>query len=121
MQYAVEELGFAYEDIGLFAWSIGGFASSWAAMNYPQISAVVSTPSIYNFAWFIMTEIDESLFQILLPLTWCICIGWHLVQIQNHVCNVLLKWDITRRDHVSVVMDAGSRIVNFIRDGTVFA
>ena len=25
------------------------------------------------------------------------------------------------RDHVSVVMDAGSRIVNFIRDGTVFA
>ena len=37
----------------------------------------------------------------------------------------LLKSDVTRRDHVSVVMDAGSRIVNFIvnfiRDGTVFA
>ena len=29
-------------------------------------------------------------------------------------CNALLKSDITRRDHVSVVMDAGSRIVNFI-------
>ena len=32
--------------------------------------------------------------------------------------------NVTRRDHVSVVMDpmnAGSRIVNFIRDGTVFA
>ena len=28
---------------------------------------------------------------------------------------------VTRRDHVSVVMDAGSHIVNFIRDGTVFA
>ena len=26
----------------------------------------------------------------------------------------LLKSDVTRRDHVSVVMDAGSRIVNFI-------
>ena len=25
------------------------------------------------------------------------------------------------RDPLSVVMDAGSRIVNFIRDGTVFA
>ena len=38
--------------------------------------------------------------------------------------NTLLKSDVTRRDHVSVVMDpmnAGSRIVNFIRDGTVFA
>ena len=33
----------------------------------------------------------------------------------------LLKSDVTRRDHVSVVMDAGSRIVNLIRDGTVFA
>ena len=35
--------------------------------------------------------------------------------------NTLLKSDVTRRDHVSVVMDAGSRIVNFIvnfiRDG----
>ena len=39
--------------------------------------------------------------------------------------NTLLKSDVTRRDHVSVVVDAGSRIVNFIvnfiRDGTVFA
>ena len=37
----------------------------------------------------------------------------------------LLKSGVTRRDHVSDVMDAGSRIVifivNFIRDGTVFA
>ena len=45
-----------------------------------------------------------------------------------HFTNTLLKSDVTRRDHVSVVMDpmnAGSRIVNFIvnfiRDGTVFA
>ena len=35
--------------------------------------------------------------------------------------NTLLKSDVTCNDHVSVVMDAGSRIVNFIRDGTVFA
>ena len=37
----------------------------------------------------------------------------------------LLKSDVTRRDHVSVAMDTGSRIVNiivnFIRDDTVFA
>ena len=35
--------------------------------------------------------------------------------------STLLKSDVTRRDHVSVVMDAGSVIVNFIRDVTVFA
>ena len=42
-----------------------------------------------------------------------------------YVLYTLLKSDVTHRDHVSVVMDAGSRIVNFIvnfiRDGTVFA
>ena len=44
------------------------------------------------------------------------------IDIHNYT---LLKSDVTRRDHVSVVMDAGSRIVNFIvnfiHDGTVFA
>ena len=34
--------------------------------------------------------------------------------------NALLKSDVTRRDHVSVVMDAGSHIVNFIRDGKLW-
>ena len=49
--------------------------------------------------------------------------------ISAEAINTLLKSDVTNRDHVSVVMDpmnAGSRIlvnfiVNFIRDGTVFA
>ena len=47
---------------------------------------------------------------------------------KTKVSNTLLKSDVTRRDHVYIVMDpmnAGSRIVNFIvnfiRDGTVFA
>ena len=61
--------------------------------------------------------------------------GWFNVDLICIVCSVscrfrlvndtLLKSDVTRRDHVSVVMDAGSCIVNiivnFIRDGTVFA
>ena len=37
---------------------------------------------------------------------------------QKH--HTLLEYDVTRRDPLSVVMDAGSRIVNFIRDGTAF-
>ena len=34
--------------------------------------------------------------------------------------NTLLKYDVTRRDPLSVVMGDGSRIVKFIRDGTAF-
>lgn len=41
IQYAVEELGFLLEDVILFAWSIGGYSSTWAAMNYPTISGIV--------------------------------------------------------------------------------
>ena len=41
----------------------------------------------------------------------------------NPLINMLLKSDVTRRDHVSVVMDVGSRfvnfVVNFIRDGSL--
>ena len=55
-----------------------------------------------------------------------------IMKMNNFIINVviimLLKSDVTRRDHVSVVMDpmnVGSRIVNFIVnlicDGTVFA
>lgn len=48
IQYAVEKLGFHLEDITLFAWSIGGYASTWAAMNYPKISGIVSIVHIYS-------------------------------------------------------------------------
>ena len=40
-KYARIELGFRDEDIILFAWSIGGYATSWLAMNYPNVHAVV--------------------------------------------------------------------------------
>ncbi|XP_062515169.1 phosphatidylserine lipase ABHD16A-like [Corticium candelabrum] len=41
VRYAVDRLGFKLEDIVLFSWSIGGFASTYAAMIYPDISAVI--------------------------------------------------------------------------------
>jgi pimeloyl-ACP methyl ester carboxylesterase len=42
MQYAINKLGFMPDNIALFAWSIGGYSATWAAMNYPDISFVVS-------------------------------------------------------------------------------
>jgi len=41
MQYATFRLGFPEEKIILFAWSIGGYTASFAAMNYPRVRAVV--------------------------------------------------------------------------------
>ncbi|XP_064616388.1 phosphatidylserine lipase ABHD16A-like [Liolophura sinensis] len=41
MQYAIHRLGFTPDNIVLFAWSIGGYPASWAAMNYPDVKGVV--------------------------------------------------------------------------------
>lgn len=41
MKYAVTKLGFEPKDIVMFAWSIGGYTASYAAMMYPNIKAIV--------------------------------------------------------------------------------
>ena len=38
MQYAIHELNFEPQDIVIYAWSIGGYSGTWAAMNYPEVS-----------------------------------------------------------------------------------
>ena len=45
LQYATQSLGFSPDDIILFAWSIGGYTASWAAMTYPDVKHVVSPHS----------------------------------------------------------------------------
>jgi len=41
MQFAIHKLGFKVEDIIVTGWSIGGFSSTWLAMNYPEISGLI--------------------------------------------------------------------------------
>jgi pimeloyl-ACP methyl ester carboxylesterase len=41
MQFAIHRLKFQPENILLFGWSIGGYPTSWAAMNYPDVKGVV--------------------------------------------------------------------------------
>ncbi|KAF4532430.1 hypothetical protein B566_EDAN003883 [Ephemera danica] len=41
IQFAIHKLHFQPENILLFAWSIGGYAVSWASMNYPDVKGVV--------------------------------------------------------------------------------
>ncbi|CAF2152747.1 unnamed protein product [Rotaria magnacalcarata] len=41
MRYAIEKLSFPVNNIVIFAWSIGGYAANWAAVNYPNIRGLV--------------------------------------------------------------------------------
>lgn len=42
MQFSINHLGFRPDQILLYGWSIGGYTSSWAAMNYPDVKGLVS-------------------------------------------------------------------------------
>ena len=44
MQFAINKLGFKVENIVVSGWSIGGYTSTWLAMNYPDIKGLVSRP-----------------------------------------------------------------------------
>lgn len=48
MQFAFQRLNFTPENIILFGWSIGGFASSFAASKYPDIGGVVLDATFDN-------------------------------------------------------------------------
>ncbi|KAK3854324.1 hypothetical protein Pcinc_039184 [Petrolisthes cinctipes] len=39
--FAIHGLGFKEEDIIIYGWSIGGYTSTWAAMNYPKIAGLI--------------------------------------------------------------------------------
>ncbi|XP_047543508.1 phosphatidylserine lipase ABHD16A [Vanessa atalanta] len=41
IQYAINELEFEVEDIVLFGWSIGGYTTTWAAINYPDVKGII--------------------------------------------------------------------------------
>ena len=71
IQFAVERLGFPLDSILLFAWSIGGFPSTWAAMQYPGIKGIIldasfddvlplaeakMPPAIRNYLLFVLFE-----------------------------------------------------------------
>uniref|UniRef100_A0A8C3SH82 Phosphatidylserine lipase ABHD16A n=1 Tax=Chelydra serpentina TaxID=8475 RepID=A0A8C3SH82_CHESE len=60
MQYAIHRLGFLPEDIVVYAWSIGGFTATWAAMSYPDISALVLDASFDDLVPLALKVMPES-------------------------------------------------------------
>ncbi|XP_050361449.1 phosphatidylserine lipase ABHD16A [Nymphalis io] len=41
IQYAINDLEFGVEEIVLYGWSIGGYTTTWAAVNYPDIKGII--------------------------------------------------------------------------------
>ncbi|XP_077688939.1 phosphatidylserine lipase ABHD16A [Eretmochelys imbricata] len=60
LQYAIHRLGFLPEDIVVYAWSIGGFTATWAAMSYPDISALVLDASFDDLIPLALKVMPES-------------------------------------------------------------
>ncbi|CAI5768031.1 Alpha/beta hydrolase domain-containing protein 16A [Podarcis lilfordi] len=60
MQYAIHRLGFFPEDIILYAWSIGGFTATWAAMSYPDVSALILDASFDDLVPLALKVMPES-------------------------------------------------------------
>uniref|UniRef100_A0A8D0H1R0 Phosphatidylserine lipase ABHD16A n=1 Tax=Sphenodon punctatus TaxID=8508 RepID=A0A8D0H1R0_SPHPU len=60
MQYAIHHLNFLPEDIVLYAWSIGGFTATWAAMSYPDVSTLVLDASFDDLVPLALKVMPES-------------------------------------------------------------
>lgn len=48
VNYAVSRLAFDINDVILFAWSIGGYSATYAAMKYPDIKAIILDATFDN-------------------------------------------------------------------------
>ncbi|KAF5902355.1 protein ABHD16A, partial [Clarias magur] len=60
IQFAVHKLGFELSDIVVYAWSIGGFTATWAAMSYPEIRALVLDASFDDLLPLALKVMPES-------------------------------------------------------------
>ncbi|KAK7095408.1 hypothetical protein V1264_006820 [Littorina saxatilis] len=60
MQYAISRLGFQPDRIVLFAWSIGGYSASWAAMNYPDVKHVILDATFDDIVPLALTQMPQS-------------------------------------------------------------
>ncbi|XP_076436481.1 phosphatidylserine lipase ABHD16A-like [Babylonia areolata] len=61
MTYAIYGLGFQPDSIVIFAWSIGGYSASWAAMNYPDVKYVILDATFDDALPLALTQMPSSM------------------------------------------------------------
>lgn len=68
VNFAIDKLGFKLEEIIMFGWSIGGFTASWAAMQYPQLKAVILDASFDDIVPLAESKMPQSWSEFILNL-----------------------------------------------------
>lgn len=60
MKFAIDRLGFKQENIIIFAWSIGGYCGSWAAMQYPEIKGLILDATFDDVVELAVAKLPQS-------------------------------------------------------------
>ncbi|VDD91407.1 unnamed protein product [Enterobius vermicularis] len=61
MQLALEKLGFEENQVIIYAWSIGGFPATWAAMNFPKIQGLMLDATFDDLLPLALARMPDSL------------------------------------------------------------
>ncbi|RWS28627.1 abhydrolase domain-containing protein 16A-like protein [Leptotrombidium deliense] len=60
IKFAIENLGFKINEIILFAWSIGGYPATWAAMQYPEVKGLILDASFDDVVPLAVSKMPSS-------------------------------------------------------------
>ncbi|XP_015784873.1 protein ABHD16A-like [Tetranychus urticae] len=104
MKLALDKFGFSQESIILYGWSIGGYTSSWAAMNYPHIRGLILDASfdhIYNVISSKIPRISRTYWQTSMRKHFNLNVSDHLTRYPGPVLVIRRTKDIVTTDILS--------------------
>ncbi|XP_067613743.1 phosphatidylserine lipase ABHD16A isoform X2 [Eurosta solidaginis] len=90
VQFAINRLGFAVEDIILHGWSIGGVSALWASNLYPDVKGVILDATFDDVLYLAQSRMPESLSNIVRLAIRDYCNLNNVESIQNYNGPILL-------------------------------
>lgn len=116
MQYAINKLGFTPENIVLYAWSIGGYSASWAAMTYPDVKFVIldaTFDEIMPLAMAKMPDFAKSLVETTVNRFLNLDIAGQLIKYSGPVTLIRRSRDemITTQDPTAIHTNRGNHLL----------
>ncbi|XP_027562622.1 protein ABHD16B-like [Neopelma chrysocephalum] len=67
VRFALQQLRFPPQKIIIYAWSIGGFTATWAAMSYPDLGGLVLDASFDDLVPLALKVLPRSWRESLTP------------------------------------------------------
>ncbi|XP_052790245.1 phosphatidylserine lipase ABHD16A-like [Mya arenaria] len=113
MQYAIQKLGFTPDNIVVYAWSIGGYTATWAAMTYPDVKYMIldaTFDEMMPLAKAKMPEFAQSLVKRTVDRYLNLNIAEQLVQYPGPILLIRRSRDemITTRDPTAIDTNRGN-------------